>query len=611
MDSSPSDKFIITKVIIMEVRRRLSRYLRFVGVFFGALLLGMFISKTVSDQEASSGVIFHASSDIVKPVDAASGFSVHTDKLFYGDPRSNNSSQEVTANVLDVPATTESDRDPRQRAVYAPPKKDSSRPTPLAGLELLSPDLIANTVHYIWCERKVFRFENYLSFRSVITHINPERIVVHYAHYPRHDQYLYNMWFEVLKRQEYPFIHLNNLGTNATMCANQEAQLMWIKEHLNKDGGIYVHYETIFTSFPNGLRSGVVNGVHPGGNTGFFVAKAGYLHERQNKTGVTVIVCRDSTELDLRKLEQICVSKQGPYYLREAWGATDDFSKYVNSIMYGQFDTPQPQPSKEGLVPNIAHMFWISEKPMSFLFYLSCLSQIYILRVDALYLHGDKMPHGPHWDIIKRESKLHFVKRSWPNRVFSNHVNILNHMADVFKVDVMLRYGGIYTDVDAVWINPLPSHIREYEAVASYDWPQMYNTWPDYIQNGVLLGKKGAPFWYKYLESMKVFKDDIFGYNGILQAYKVYERNPQLLYLFDHLQVMCWNSKCHPTWYPGFRSANSSHLTVKDFNWKEAHTFHWTHPTPNELQDQETLLKSTGIFAEIGQHILRAAGKIH
>lgn len=40
----------------------------------------------------------------------------------------------------------------------------------------------------------------------------------------------------------------------------------------------------------------------------------------------------------------------------------------------------------------------------------------------------------------------------------------------------MIKYGGIYTDTDAIWVKPLSKAERGYDAVASYDWIDW--SWP-------------------------------------------------------------------------------------------------------------------------------------
>jgi len=61
----------------------------------------------------------------------------------------------------------------------------------------------------------------------------------------------------------------------------------------------------------------------------------------------------------------------------------------------------------------------------------------------------------------------------------------------------MLKYGGIYSDVDAIFVRPLPDRLRAYDAVVSYDWNGMARDWPfpDRLNLGVIVSKPRAPFW--------------------------------------------------------------------------------------------------------------------
>ena len=98
-----------------------------------------------------------------------------------------------------------------------------------------------------------------------------------------------------------------------------------------------------------------------------------------------------------------------------------------------------------------------------------------------------------------------------PNFVFGKNVKNMLHMSDVYRVQIMLKYGGIYSDTDVIWVKHIPEYFREYDAVAALDWPDMYNTYPDYINFGTCLGKKGAKAWKLMRDTMKDFKDDFLG----------------------------------------------------------------------------------------------------
>jgi len=71
-------------------------------------------------------------------------------------------------------------------------------------------------------------------------------------------------------------------------------------------------------------------------------------------------------------------------------------------------------------------------------------------------------------------------------------------MTDVWRVDFMIKYGGIYVDTDVVFVRPLERDIRGYDAVGSYDWTYWNHPFPDTINFGVALGKRNAPYWHKF-----------------------------------------------------------------------------------------------------------------
>jgi hypothetical protein len=84
-------------------------------------------------------------------------------------------------------------------------------------------------------------------------------------------------------------------------------------------------------------------------------------------------------------------------------------------------------------------------------------------------------------------------------------------------------------------------------------------------------------------ESMKWFRDDDFSWNGLRQPYRVYERHPDLLRVEPRLQVICFRSHCHPTWWPNYHDASVHHLNppagVSPLDWRnDTFAFHFTDP---------------------------------
>jgi hypothetical protein len=111
---------------------------------------------------------------------------------------------------------------------------------------------------------------------------------------------------------------------------------------------------------------------------------------------------------------------------------------------------------------------------------------------------------------------------------------------------------------------------------------------------------------------MKGFKDGEWSWNGLRQPYRIKERHPDLVFINPHLQVICFQGKCHPTWWPNYSNQGIHHLNSKSIrDWRnDTYAFHWTTPTPDELQNHVNLFKSNTMFSEIGKFILEKAGKL-
>ena len=97
-----------------------------------------------------------------------------------------------------------------------------------------------------------------------------------------------------------------------------------------------------------------------------------------------------------------------------------------------------------------------------------------------------------------QERLLFVIFECYGAQVYGNAVNNISHMSDVWRVDFMIKYGGIYVDTDVVFVRPLDRKIRGYDAVATYEWAYVNHPFPDTINFGVALGKRNAPFWHKF-----------------------------------------------------------------------------------------------------------------
>ena len=249
---------------------------------------------------------------------------------------------------------------------------------------------------------------------------------------------------------------------------------------------------------------------------------------------------------------------------------------------------------------------------MDYTFYLSILSVLYVVNVDVVYIHGGA-PTGQYWDKVKGNNRIKVIYRNTNTSTYGQSVKVLAHISDVWRLDILLKYGGLYLDTDAIFVKSLDEHIRAYDVVFTITWGGSRpkdDKYPMAIQNGVMLGKPWAPFWIEYQKTYRVFRDEWYLWNDCLKSYKVLEHYPDYARSDPGFQVGCYNGKCRPMWWPNSSDMNIHHLSTDSLtDWKNsAYVYHFTGEAPLELTQEGASKRMNTILAELVQFVLHKAG---
>jgi len=88
-------------------------------------------------------------------------------------------------------------------------------------------------------------------------------------------------------------------------------------------------------------------------------------------------------------------------------------------------------------------------------------------------------------------------------QVYGQTVTVMEHLSDIWRADIMLKYGGVYLDTDVVMVRPLTDQLRAYDVVVSYDCVNYWDMpFPDTLNLGVIVSKPAARFWELCLVSL-------------------------------------------------------------------------------------------------------------
>jgi hypothetical protein len=121
----------------------------------------------------------------------------------------------------------------------------------------------------------------------------------------------------------------------------------------------------------------------------------------------------------------------------------------------------------EQRIPDVFHFVFglkPQKKPFHLLHYLCLESCLQVNRPEAVYFYCHHEPYGPYWDRIKdnlrlvRVSGVALVSNFQYNDKAVQHYRYAHH-SDFIRLEKLVERGGIYADMDTLFVNPLPRRL--------------------------------------------------------------------------------------------------------------------------------------------------------
>ena len=116
------------------------------------------------------------------------------------------------------------------------------------------------------------------------------------------------------------------------------------------------------------------------------------------------------------------------------------------------------------IVPNIIHFVRFNLTEYSFVDYICLKAAFRNHRPDNIYIHTDvgKKYHGKYWEWIQNDAELKarivLIHLDAPSEVFGQKLSDgwrFYHGSDVARIQILMKYGGIYLDNDVYVIKNL------------------------------------------------------------------------------------------------------------------------------------------------------------
>jgi hypothetical protein len=149
-------------------------------------------------------------------------------------------------------------------------------------------------------------------------------------------------------------------------------------------------------------------------------------------------------------------------------------------------------------------------EPFHLVYYLCLESCRQVNRPDRITLYYHHLPYGEWWERIRVHLEL--VKVPLAEQVsamaYSDHkIGTFSyaHHADFIRLEQLLTHGGVYADIDTLFVNPIPDQLYEESCVLGRELPvymKASGRFEESVCNALIMAEPNAPFVQRWLEAM-------------------------------------------------------------------------------------------------------------
>jgi len=238
-------------------------------------------------------------------------------------------------------------------------------------------------------------------------------------------------------------------------------------------------------------------------------------------------------------------------------------------------------------IPNHFH-FIFGLKPQTGPFHIvhylcleSCLQVNQPDRISFYYWHE---PFGPWWERIKPKLALKRIEpeafiidnplySQTPEGQFIQHRQLTYaHQADFLRMKILLEHGGIYADLDTLFLQPLPEDSFDQSFVLGAEDPVRpcgSEHWEESLCNAFIMSEPEAAFGKQWLANMYQVFDGTWSRHSCLEAGRLSKIMPAAI------QV------CPPHYFYRHRSTPEGIQTLllgQDYDYEGMYSMHlWAH----------------------------------
>jgi hypothetical protein len=178
-------------------------------------------------------------------------------------------------------------------------------------------------------------------------------------------------------------------------------------------------------------------------------------------------------------------------------------------------------------------------KPFHLLHYLCLESCWQVNRPQTIYFHHDHLPYGKYWDRIRDRLTLVKVERDDFVSEFAYKDKGIDryryaHHADFIRLRQLQQYGGVYADIDTLFVHPYPRHLFTHRFVLGREGDirdeATGETRPS-LCNALIMAEVGSDFGRLWLDRSREAFDGTWSNHSTVLPYRLSREHPDWIHV--------------------------------------------------------------------------------
>jgi glycosyltransferase involved in cell wall biosynthesis len=195
------------------------------------------------------------------------------------------------------------------------------------------------------------------------------------------------------------------------------------------------------------------------------------------------------------------------------------------------------RPAAQPKIPRIVHFCFGMQpapQPLHLVHYLAVRSCLEHVQPDEAHLHCRHLPTGPYWDLVEPLLTVHHVEpvkavsgRRYADRMISRY--LYAHHADFVRLDALSELGGLYADLDTLFVASIPDALWHMPFVIGreddvFD-PAIARGNPA-LSNAIMMSAPSSPFVETWRAEIEGALDGSWAAHSCFLAHDLAERMP-------------------------------------------------------------------------------------